>query len=96
MTLSRSAHCDLTKKLITQILFQERFGGLYPQLLRLCSTHFPHLCMVHDTLMSDSLDASEDSIAEINRKNDILFPKLFLPTAKKIVQVINSRLKAEN
>ena len=25
---------------------QDRFGGLYPQLLRLCSTHFPHLCMV--------------------------------------------------
>ena len=41
---------------------QERFGGIYPQLLRLCSTHFPHLCMVQDTLMSDSLDSSEDSI----------------------------------
>ena len=41
---------------------QDRFGGLYPQLLRLCSTHFPHLCMVQDTLMSDSLDVSEDSI----------------------------------
>ena len=25
---------------------QDRFGGLYPQLLRLCSTHFPHLCML--------------------------------------------------
>ena len=41
---------------------QDRFGGLYPQLLRLCSTHFPHLCMVQDTLVSDSLDVSEDSI----------------------------------
>ena len=33
--------------------------------------------------MSDSLDASEDSIAEINRKNDILFSKLFWPVRKK-------------
>lgn len=41
---------------------QDRFGGLYPQLLRLCSTHFPHLCMVQDTLMSDSLEVSEDRI----------------------------------
>ena len=39
---------------------QERFGGIYPQLLRLCSTHFPHLCMVQDTLMSDTLDNLED------------------------------------
>jgi integrator complex subunit 2 len=41
---------------------QDRFGGIYPQVLRLCSTHFPHLCMVQDSLMSDSLDASEDSL----------------------------------
>ncbi len=41
---------------------QERFGGIYPQLLRLCSTHFPHLCMVQDTLTSDILDVSEDSL----------------------------------
>ena len=47
---------------------QERFGGLYPQLLRLCSTHFPHLCMVQDTLMSDNLDATEDSLESFNRK----------------------------
>ena len=45
---------------------QDRFGGIYPQLLRLCSTHFPHLCMVQDTLMSDSLDLSEDNIESIS------------------------------
>ena len=39
---------------------QERFGQIYPQLLKLCSTHFPHLCMVQDTLNSDILDVSED------------------------------------
>ena len=48
---------------------QERFGGLYPQLLRLCSTHFPHLCMVQDTLMSNSLDVSEDSIEDYSFRN---------------------------
>ena len=33
--------------------------------------------------MSDSLDASEDSIAEINRKNSILFPKLVWPSVRE-------------
>ena len=32
---------------------QERFGGIFPQLLRLCSSHFPHLCLVQDWLSND-------------------------------------------
>ncbi|QQP42110.1 Integrator complex subunit 2, partial [Caligus rogercresseyi] len=29
------------------------FGGIFPQLLRLCSTHYPHLCSVNDWLEMD-------------------------------------------
>ena len=32
---------------------QDRFGGIFPQLLRLSSTHFPHLCLVQDWLTND-------------------------------------------
>ena len=34
---------------------QERFGGIFPQLLRLCSSHFPHLCLVQDWLSNDDV-----------------------------------------
>jgi len=32
---------------------QDRFGGLFPSLLKLCTTHFPHLCLVEDWLRAD-------------------------------------------
>ena len=38
---------------------QERFGGIFPQLLRLCSSHFPHLCLVQDWLSNDDVKLRE-------------------------------------
>ena len=38
---------------------QERFGGIFPQLLRLCSSHFPHLCLVQDWLSNDDVKTNE-------------------------------------
>jgi len=32
---------------------QDQFGGLFPSLLKLCTTHFPHLCLVEDWLRAD-------------------------------------------
>ena len=40
---------------------QERFGGIFPQLLRLCSTHFPHLCLVQDWLTNDVINIHHEN-----------------------------------
>ena len=32
---------------------QDKFGGLFPSLLKLYITHFPHLCLVEDWLRGD-------------------------------------------
>lgn len=29
---------------------QDKFGGVFPQLLKLCFTHYPHLCLTEDWL----------------------------------------------
>ena len=51
---------DLPIKFLLQTAERNQtwFGGLYPQLLKLASTHFPHLCMVQDNLNED-FEASE-------------------------------------
>ncbi len=33
---------------------QHRFGGIFPQLLKLCSTQYPHLCLVQDWLEDEA------------------------------------------
>ena len=38
---------------------QDRFGGIFPQLLRLCSSHFPHLCLVQDWLTNDDVKTDD-------------------------------------
>lgn len=35
---------------------QEKFGSIFPQLLKLCSTRYPHLCLVQDWLEDGSQD----------------------------------------
>ena len=52
---SHELFADLPIKFLLQTAErdQDRFGGIFPQLLRLCSTHFPHLCLVQDWLASD-------------------------------------------
>ena len=50
---------DLLSKLPLKFLLsaaesqQDMFGGLFPSLLKLCTTHFPHLCLVEDWLRVD-------------------------------------------
>ena len=33
---------------------QHRFGGIFPQLLKLCSSQYPHLCLVQDWLENEA------------------------------------------
>eukprot|EP00095_Tigriopus_kingsejongensis_P000134 maker-scaffold946_size77891-snap-gene-0.17 protein:Tk00134 transcript:maker-scaffold946_size77891-snap-gene-0.17-mRNA-1 annotation:"low quality protein: integrator complex subunit 2-like" len=40
---------------------QEDYGGIFPQLLRLCSTQFPHLCLVQDWLEDERILQSSNS-----------------------------------
>ena len=44
---------------------QDKYGGIFPQLLRLCSTHFPHLCLVQDWLTDDDSRNFEHNSNEI-------------------------------
>ena len=46
---------------------QERFGMIFPQLLKLCSTQFPHLCLVQDWLEDEAI--SKDYAIEAETKN---------------------------
>ena len=54
---SHELFADLPIKFLLQTAEreQEKFGCVFPQLLRHCSTHFPHLCLVQDWLMSDDM-----------------------------------------
>uniref|UniRef100_A0A0K2T9U2 Integrator complex subunit 2 n=1 Tax=Lepeophtheirus salmonis TaxID=72036 RepID=A0A0K2T9U2_LEPSM len=55
---------------------QNMFGGLFPQLLRLCSTHYPHLCAVNDWLENDESLQLSTSVSVSDPKslteNDII------------------------
>lgn len=46
---------DLPIKLLLKTAEQDQalFGYVFPQLLRLCATHFPHLCLVQDWVASE-------------------------------------------
>ena len=61
MRYSHELFADLPIKFLLQTAErdQERFGGIFPQLLRLCSTHFPHLCLVQDWLSNDDAKTIE-------------------------------------
>ena len=54
---SHELFADLPIKFLLQTAErqQEKYGCVFPQLLRHCSTHFPDLCMVQDWLMSDDI-----------------------------------------
>lgn len=58
---------------------QEDFGGIFPQLLRLCSTQFPHLCLVQDWLedervLKTSSFSASSSFASNNPRNGPVLP----------------------
>ena len=57
---SHELFADLPIKFLLQTAErdQERFGGIFPQLLRLCSSHFPHLCLVQDWLSNDDVESN--------------------------------------
>ena len=69
---SHELFADLPIKFLLQTAEkdQERFGGVFPQLLRLCSSHFPHLCLVQDWLSND--DAKNwDTVDSVKMLEDV-------------------------
>ena len=47
---------------------QAKFGVLFPQLLRLSSTQYPHLCLVQDWLADDDDDSKKLSAATVGKR----------------------------
>ena len=75
---SHELFADLPIKFLLQTAErdQERFGGIFPQLLRLCSTHFPHLCLVQDWLSNDDTMNLEDHAGGHMMMDDINFASI--------------------
>jgi integrator complex subunit 2 len=48
---------------------QHRFGGVFPQLLKLCSTQHPHLCLVQDWLEDEARSKDFAMKAGVARKS---------------------------
>eukprot|EP00094_Tigriopus_californicus_P007823 TCALIF_07534-PA protein Name:"Similar to Ints2 Integrator complex subunit 2 (Mus musculus)" AED:0.04 eAED:0.04 QI:98/0.83/0.85/1/1/1/7/109/1177 len=72
---------ELPIKFLVQVADQnqEDFGGIFPQLLRLCSTQFPHLCLVQDWLEDDrvlktSSFSASSSFASTNSRSGPALP----------------------
>ena len=49
---------------------QHRFGGIFPQLLKLCSSQYPHLCLVQDWLENEA-KSKDYAIGDTNIKRTI-------------------------
>ena len=50
---------------------QGKFEGLYPPLLRLASTQFPHLCLVEDWLVSEQISLSRVTGTHVPTRDEL-------------------------
>ena len=83
---SKEILADLPMKFLLQASERDRarFGVIFPQLLKLCSTQYPHLCLVQDWLEEESKDPYQ--IVEGSRNK----ARVTVPEVKEALTTLNT------
>ncbi len=69
---------------------QEKFGGIFPQLLRLCSTHYPHLCLVQDSLTYDTIEEEMETTEQLSKTSSVSATKVSVAQVKEALGVLKT------